>query len=92
MAAGSQESQGISNHPLGGELREQSVASGTAISRIESLLESVVDNISSAEMMSIRLLSRRNVQSRRERAVPTRVCFPGRSVQEAQKFGKGPMA
>ncbi|KAG6006472.1 hypothetical protein E4U21_007016 [Claviceps maximensis] len=81
-------SQNIFNGPPATEHREQAVASGTAISRIESLLESLIDSISSTERMSIRILSRRNVQSRREHAVPTRVCFPGRSVQEAQKFAR----
>ncbi|KAG5939622.1 hypothetical protein E4U53_007761 [Claviceps sorghi] len=78
----------IFNDPPLREPREQSVASGTAISRIESLLESFIDSISSAERMSIRILSRRNVQNRREHAVPTQICFPGRSVQEAQKFAR----
>ncbi|KAG5980840.1 hypothetical protein E4U55_003571 [Claviceps digitariae] len=79
--------QDILNGPPGLGVREQSVVSGTAISRIESLFESLIDSISSAERMSIRILSRRRVQSQREQAVPTRICFPGRSVREAQKFG-----
>lgn len=68
--------------------RGRAVASGTAISRIESLLETVIDSITSAEPMSIQVLSRRSVQSRREQALPTRVHFPGRSLHEAQKFAR----
>lgn len=71
--------------------RGRAVASGTAISRIESLLETVIDSITSAEPMSIQVLSRRSVQSRREQALPTRVHFPGRSLHEAQKFGNDPL-
>ncbi|KAG6037957.1 hypothetical protein E4U41_004619 [Claviceps citrina] len=85
MASGSQHLFG----ELPGRGRgEQSVASGTAISRIESLLECLIDSVSSAEPMSIHMLSRRSVRSRREQAVPTRVCFPGRSLHEAQKFAR----
>ncbi|KAG5969533.1 hypothetical protein E4U58_001364 [Claviceps cyperi] len=85
MASSSQDTVG---EPSRGVARDQSVASGTAISRIESLLETVIDSISSAESMSIPMLSRRNVQLRHDRAVPTQVSFPGRSVAEAQKFAR----
>ncbi|KAG6181103.1 hypothetical protein E4U36_004308 [Claviceps purpurea] len=78
----------IVSEPPRGVARDESVASGTAISRIESLLETVIDSISSAEPMSIPMLSRRNVQLRHDRAVPTQVSFPGRSVAEAQKFAR----
>ncbi|EXV00156.1 type IIB DNA topoisomerase family protein [Metarhizium robertsii] len=61
---------------------------GAAISRIESIFESVINNLLHNEPMSIALASRRSLR-RRQSHVPLRqIQFPGRSAQEAQRFAR----
>ncbi|OAQ65178.1 hypothetical protein VFPPC_16312 [Pochonia chlamydosporia 170] len=60
---------------------------GAAISRIESIMESVIDKLLRHEPMSIALASRRSLRRRQNQTSSRQVDFPGRSAQEAQRFG-----
>ncbi|KAF5131075.1 Meiotic recombination protein rec12 [Metarhizium anisopliae] len=60
---------------------------GAAISRIESIFESVINNLLHNEPMSIALGSRRSLRRRQSHVALRQIQFPGRSAQEAQRFG-----
>ncbi|KAK2595062.1 endodeoxyribonuclease [Conoideocrella luteorostrata] len=76
MASDSQDAIG----GQGAGLTERGVGPGMAISRIESLLESVIDSLISAEPMTIEIMSRRRLRSRRSQTSSRQVQFPGRNI------------
>jgi hypothetical protein len=66
----------------------------SALSKIESLLERILDAMEAGDELSIPYQTIRSAQSskttepaRKESRQPDFVKFPGRSVQEAKKFG-----
>ncbi|KAG8422939.1 endodeoxyribonuclease [Metarhizium acridum] len=61
---------------------------GAAISRIESVFESVINSLLHNEPMSIALASRRGLRRRQSRVPLRQIQFPGRSAQEAQRFAR----
>lgn len=61
--------------------------SSGALSQIEGLLESIVDAISNGVTLEIPYRDARS-SSVRSRARAEVVRFPGRSIQEAKKFGE----
>lgn len=56
-------------------------SAGTVISRIESILEAILDCVSEGKELSIDFVLNRSGHS------PQKVHFPGRNAQEATKFG-----
>lgn len=72
------------------ELAVQPSAAVAVITRIEDILEAVVDGITEAKEVRIELKSAKNIHRRVGRD-PSRfrdyVRFPGSNVQEARKFG-----
>ncbi|KAF7553648.1 hypothetical protein G7046_g7054 [Stylonectria norvegica] len=60
---------------------------GTVITRIESVFESVADSVSTQEELSIVFSSRRSSRRSLGQHRVEHVHFPGRTLQEARKFG-----
>lgn len=60
---------------------------GTVVSRIEGILEAVTDSLQAREPLSIDFRSRRNSDRSPSERREERIQFPGRTVQEARKFG-----
>ncbi|KAK7415688.1 endodeoxyribonuclease [Neonectria punicea] len=60
---------------------------GSVVTRIETILEAIADSLAACQELSI-ALSRRGSHRRASEPHLENVCFPGRTVQEARKFGK----
>jgi hypothetical protein len=65
---------------------EQLNRAGAALIRIEGALESLIDSLLRHEPLGIALVPRRR-RRRGQTHVPRVVRFPGRTAQEAQRFG-----
>lgn len=63
------------------------VVVGSVVARIETILEAIADSLAACQQLSI-ALSRRGSHRRASETRLEHVCFPGRTVQEARKFGK----
>ncbi|KAK7432420.1 endodeoxyribonuclease [Neonectria magnoliae] len=63
------------------------VVVGSVVTRIETILEAIADSLAACQELSI-ALSRRGSHRRASENRLEHVCFPGRTVQEARKFGK----
>ncbi|KAK5993755.1 Meiotic recombination protein rec12 [Cladobotryum mycophilum] len=77
------ESNDQDDHGRSRRLTTQSTTAGAVVSRIEDILESILDRMTEAEELSISLVSRKSGHRH-----PQQIHFPGRNFQEAKKFAR----
>ncbi|KAM4066577.1 type IIB DNA topoisomerase domain-containing protein [Hirsutella rhossiliensis] len=79
--------EGLRSRGLG-QSESSNAANGALIARMETLLESMVRHLSAGQEMSMELVSRRNLRTQDGDSRRQRVCFPGRTLFEGQKFAR----
>lgn len=75
------------SHREGASASPSSATSGVLIARMEGILESVADALSSGHELRLELMTHGSRRSRRMQELR----FPGRSLSEGQKFGTRPI-
>lgn len=63
------------------------VTPGTVVSRIETMLELILDCAAAGQELSLDFISRSSCNSRNPNGILRQIKYPGANIHEAKKFG-----